>query len=198
MSRTADPGIPPEGAPASVAGCARQARQLAGLKRQAVLASAGCLAALGLCATLRASNGAAAVELRERRTRAAKLAADAASIAQLRGRPQQATETGLQSADLLDRVASAMRAAHLVPQTLVSTMPQPPRRLPNSPHAEIVHRLMFETIPLEGLSRFCHALMQAAPELQVTGLYLRPANAGGNWNVDVSLAYWIIAPRAER
>jgi hypothetical protein len=131
--------------------------------------------------------------LEARVQRAATLAEDAQVIRQLRGRPHQATEVGLPSSDLLERVARAMQAAGLDARALVSTLPQPPRRLPNSEHAEVVHRLVFEAVPLEGLVRFGEALTRQNPELRLSGFQLRAGQPPTTWNADVSVSYWVLS-----
>ncbi|MEW6249213.1 MAG: hypothetical protein AB1716_01075, partial [Planctomycetota bacterium] len=133
-----------------------------------------------------------------RRARAGNLAADAAAILRCRSLPQQASEIGLPQADVLQRVAAAMRAAGLSAQSLVSTLPQPVRKLPGSGHAEVVNRLVFENVALEPLVRFGHALTTSSPELRVAGLQLRAGGQRQVWNAEVSVAYLVLSPEAGR
>lgn len=171
------------------------ARRQTAVARQTLLLALGCIMAGALCLLQYKQGRANAGELALRQTRAARLAADARAIAQLRDRPRQAAETGLQQADLLARVAVAMKSAGLPPSSLISTLPQPARRIPNSDHAELTHRLILENVPLEALVRFGHGLTAASAELRVSGVHLRAGTARTEWNADVSVAYWVLAPR---
>ena len=179
-------------------GGATDPAQPALVKRQALLLTAGCLAAACLSGVLWNSTRAHSLTLDLRRARAATLAADAQAVSRLRQRPRQATETGLRRSDLLARVSRAMQAAGLDPASLASTLPQPPRRVPGSAHAEVLHRLMLEAIELEALVRFCHALAQDNPELRVAALQLRAGNEPTLWNADVSVSYWVLVPENTR
>ena len=96
---------------------------------------------------------------------------------------------------ILERVTRAMQKAGLNTDTLISTLPQPPRRPPGSDHAEVVNRLVFEQVTLEALTRFCHALVARNTELTVSGLHLRAGPQPSLWNADVSVSYWLAAPR---
>ncbi len=167
----------------------------AAIKRQALLLSVAACAAGVLCLLLGRAALAQHVAVQARETRAAQVAADARAIAALRVKPQQATETGLQLSDILERVTRAMQKANLKADTLISTLAQPPRRPPGSDHAEVVHRLIFERVTLEALTRFCHTLVAHNAELTVSGLHLRAGPKPSLWNADVSVSYWLAAPR---
>jgi hypothetical protein len=169
-------------------------RRPAAPHRRALLTLAVCAAALTLAITLWIATRAQAAELALRQSRAVQVAADAGAIAQLRGRPRQATEVGLKREDLLERVNRATQAAGLPPEKLISTDPQPARRVPGSDHAEVTCRLVFEGVALEHLVHFCYALTSANPELRVAAIQLRSGQDSSRWNADVSLAYWILAP----
>jgi hypothetical protein len=162
--------------------------------RQALLLTAGVVLAAALCLVLWHSNRSATGTLKMRESRAAHLAADACAIAGLRNRPREATEVGLRRSDLLARVDRAMRTAQLSSDSLVSTLPQPPRRRPGSDHAEVAHRLVFENVDLEPLVCFCHALTTQNRELRVCAIHLRPATDKPLWSTDVSVSYWVLAP----
>ncbi len=167
----------------------------AAVKRQALLLSLAACAAGALCLLLGRAALSHSVAVQARETRAAQVAADARAIAALRVKPQQATETGLQLSDILERVTRAMQRAGLRADTLISTLAQPPRRAPGSEQAEVVHRLVFEQVTLEALTRFCHALLAHNAELTVSGLHLRAGPQPSLWNADVSVSYWLAAPR---
>lgn len=164
------------------------------IRRQAWLLTFGCVATALLCVVLARADRRQAAELVARQGRAAELAADAEAIASLRHVPQQAGEVGLPPGDLLASVAQAMTEAGLPAERLISTLPQPPRRLPHSPHAEVVHRLVFEQVSLEPLVRFCHALTSRNLALRVGGFQFRAGRERTLWNVDVSVSYWVLAP----
>lgn len=168
----------------------------ADVKRSAVLLTLACAAAAVMCAVLWGSGRSQARDLEARRTRATSLAADAAAIRRLRQCPQQASEVSMPQADLLARVTRSMQAARLDSATLVSAIPQSPRHLPGSDHAEVVHRLMFESVALEPLTRFCHALTTENPELGIGSIQLRAGRTCDTWNVDVGVTYWIIVATA--
>jgi len=164
------------------------------LRRHAVVLTVACAAALAFCAVLGMGVQSGSSQLAQRRARAAPLSADARAIVQLRQRPHQAAEAGLPQADLLARVARAMQTAQLQPQALVSTLPQPPRRLPNSEHVEAVQRLLLENVEIAALVRFCHALTTDCPALRISALHLRAAPDKESWNVDVCLSYLVLDP----
>jgi hypothetical protein len=129
-----------------------------------------------------------------RQARTAGLVADSQAIMALRQRPREVSETGLPRSDLLGRVNRAMRSAGLAPDTLASTLPQPPRARPGSERAEVVNRLLFEGVRLEPLVRFCHALTENSPELRISGIQLRAEGDRERWDADVSVSYWIVTP----
>lgn len=165
------------------------------LRRHVLLLALLVLAAgLGVLWTWQA-NQALIGEVAARRARAAAVAADARRILQLRQRPKQAAEASLPQADLLTQVSAALQAAGIEPARLVSTQPQPPRKLPQSDHAELTLRLVLEGVPLEGLAKFCRTLTAMRPELRISGLQLRSAPAATLWNAEIGVAYWVLAPQ---
>lgn len=172
-------------------------RDAALLRRQAWLATAACGAAAVLVVEFWRADRATVAAGQQRAARAAAVAADAQAIARLQRLPVQATETGLPSSDLLQRVAQAMQAAGLPADALVSTLPQPPRRLPNSDHAEVVHRLLFEGVSMESLARFGHALTYQSA-LRLSALQLGAGRERERWDADVSVSYWVLAPAPSR
>lgn len=172
------------------------AAEVPGARRQVLLLTAVCAAAGLLCLVLWQADRSAAAELQRRTARAVSLAVDARRIAEFRRLPQQASEGGLRQADLLDQANQAMQAVGLEPEALISTEAEPPRQLPNSNHAEIVHRLVFENVRLEDLIRFCHGLTDRNPSLRIPAIQLRAGGTRGAWNVDVSVAYWVFVPGA--
>ena len=163
------------------------------VQRQARMLTIACLAAAVVCALLWGSMRSRSAALHLQQGRAAELAADAGAIARLRQRPQQATETGLPPSELLGQVSAAMQAADLDPASLLSTLPQPPRQLPGSQHAELTHRLTFTNITLPALVRFCHTLTTDNPQLSVSTLQLR-ATDQIHWSSDICVSYWTIQP----
>jgi hypothetical protein len=166
------------------------------IRRRTRFLMAGCFAAGSLCLLLWNANRSIAAESATRASRGRSIAADLRTIARLRERPQQAAESGLPRSDLLARVSRAMRSAQLDAAMLASTLPQPPRRVPGSDHAEIAHRLMFENVELRPLVRFCHALTTQNPQLRVAALQLQAGSDPTTWNADVSVSYWLLAPQA--
>ena len=164
------------------------------LRRQAILLTTGCAAAAMLSGLLWFSTASKAAALETRETRAVQVATDAHAIVTLRDRPQQATEMSLRQSELLERVARAMSTAGVDANALVSTLPQPPRRVRGGGHAQVANRLVFEHVKLEALIRFCHALVTANGELRVSGLHLHAGQERDTWNADVTVAYWILAP----
>lgn len=166
-------------------------------RRQALLATVGCVATALLVLGLGRADRSAVSALQQRQARAAAVAADAEAIARLQRLPTQAAETGLPSSDLLQCVSQAMQTAGLPADALVSTLPQPPRRLPNSDHAEIVHRLLFEGVSLECLTRFGFALTHESA-LHLSALQLRAGRERESWDADVSVSYWVLAPAPSR
>lgn len=91
-----------------------------------------------------------------------------------------------------------MQVGGLEPASLASTLPQAPRKLPGSDHAEVVERLVFEDVRLEPLTRFCHALTASNSALHVLAIQLRAGRDRETWNADVSVSYWILAPERLR
>jgi hypothetical protein len=168
--------------------------QAAGLQRQAVLLSIGCVSALVLLVVLAKLDRSTTGEWQARVARASSLAADAQAIAGLRDLPQQATEVGLPRADLLERVTHAMQVVQLPAEALVSTLPQPPRQQAGSAHAEMSYRLVFENVALEPLVRFCHTLTAELPALRTAGIQLRAGRDRQTWSADVTVAYWVLTP----
>ncbi len=168
------------------------------LRRQILLLSIASVVAAFMCLLLWHSTSTLADDLDRRQAHAGQLAADVQAVAALRQRPQEVSETGLLRSDLLDRVNRAMQAARLGPETLVSTLPQPARGRPGSDQAEVVNRLLFENLSLEGLVRFCHTLTNNNPEFHVTAIQLRAGKNRQNWNADISVAYWILVPLPKR
>ncbi len=166
------------------------------LRRQSLLLSGAALVGGVLCMLVWTSTRATAGDLANRTRRAGALAQDARTIASLRTRPLQATEVGLQLSDLLERVGQAMRTAGISADALISTLPQPPRRLPGSEHAEVAHRLVFRGVTMEGVVRFGYALTAANPQLSVTGIQLRPEAGTRGWQAEVSIAYLVMEPRS--
>ncbi len=164
------------------------------LRRQTLLLSVASVVAAFLCLLLWHSTSALAGELDTREARAGQLAADAQAIAAQRQRPQEVSETGLLRSDLLDRVNRAMQTAGLSPETLISTLPQPPRSHPGSDQAEVVNRLLFENVPLDRLVRFCHALTIENAELHIAAIQLRAGKDRHTWSADVSVSYWVVSP----
>lgn len=162
------------------------------LRRQSLLLSGAALVAGVLCMLMWVSTRATAGDLANRTRRAGALAQDARTIASLRARPLQATEVGLQLSDLLDRVGQAMRTAGIPADALISTLPQPPRRMSGSDHAEVVHRLVFKGVTMEGLVRFGYALKADNPQLSVTGVQLRPGAGPQGWQAEAEISYLIL------
>jgi hypothetical protein len=168
------------------------------VRRQAFLLTAACVAAALLCLASWSSTNSVAAALAVRRVRATQFAADAEAIATLLALPQQATEAGLPQADLLDQVTQAMQAANFAADRLVSTLPEAPRKLPGSLHAEVGHRLVFENVKLEPLVRFCHTLISRNPSFRITALHLRAGQDPQTWNADVNVAQWVLSPQSPR
>jgi hypothetical protein len=168
------------------------------VRRQTLLLATACATLGSLCLVLWNSTRALAGELETRQMRAQELMADVRAVTTLRRHPQQASETELLRSDLLERVSQAMKHAQLSAETLVSTLPQPPRTRPGSEHAEVVNRLMFENVSLEQLVRFCHELTSANSELHVAAVQLCAGNDRNSWNADVSVSYWILGPYPHR
>ena len=168
----------------------------AALRRRTRLLGLGCVATLLPCLLLWHSNHTLSAELENRRTRAIQLADDARTVASLQRQPRQASETSILHSDLLDRVHRALQTAGLPTDRLVSTLPQPPRSRPGAEHAEVIHRLMFENVTLEQLTRFCQALLQANSDLHLATLQLRAGSAPQSWNAEIGVAYWIMNLKA--
>ncbi len=191
-------GTPPKmgaAAPVSDEPSARNTASPRGVvRRQLVLLGTACGAALVLCLLLSASDRAAHGALAMHSVRAEKLAADARAIVRLRALPRQAVETGWRQGDLLERVMAAMQAAGLRAEALISTLPQPPRKLPGTEQMEVVHRLVFEEIGLAPLLTGCRQLVVDNPGLRVSGLQLRAGRERQTWNAEVSLSYRVLAP----
>lgn len=168
------------------------------IRQQAILLTVGCATAALLCLVLWGATRSVAASLEQRQARAVTLAADARAIVKLRRLPEQAAEVGLPQSDLLERVSQAMQKGGLKPESLASTLPQAPRKLPGSDHAEVVERLVFEDVRLEPLTRFCHALTASNPALRISAVQLRAGRDRETWNADVSVSHWILAPQRQR
>jgi hypothetical protein len=165
------------------------------LRRQVVVLGVACVGAgLANLLVMRAERAAEST-LAARRARAGDLVTDARAVLSARGLPQRAAEEDLPQADLLQQVGAAMQAAGLPADSLVSTLPEPPRQLPGATHAEIVHRLMFENVRLESLVRFCRDLLGQNEALHIAGLHLRAGADRQTWSADVSVSYWTIVPQ---
>lgn len=172
--------------------------ELARIKRQAGLLSSAALAGAILCGVLWFASRRSAGELSRRMARSDVIALDAQTIASARTKPRQAAETTLTKADLLERVSQAMRAAKIDPKMLVSTLPQPPRRLLGSQLAEVASRLVFEGISLRQLVDFGLALRSADEQLRLAGLRLRAAADKNTWHVDATVSYLLVVMDAPR
>lgn len=155
--------------------------------RRATFALAGLLAAaLALLGwqTLRPS--AARSELSQRATRANTLACDADRIRELtRAAPAAAVDLSSPRGELSAHVQAAMQAAKLDPATLLSILPQPPRRLPKSQIVEHSWQLVLDAVPLAGVVEMIRSLRERVPALRVGTLHLRPRADGAGWGVDV-------------
>ncbi len=168
------------------------------LHRQVALLALGCIAVGAAALPIVTRTFAARAELAAREQRATALAEDAAAILRCRALPPQAAEVSLPTADFLARVSAALQTAGLPGQALASTLPQPQRRLPGNRHAEIVNRLVFESVGLEPLVRFCDELNRRNPALRISGIQLRAAMDRLLWNADVSVSYLVVSPEAVR
>lgn len=162
-----------------------------GFWRQSILIGILLVAAASLCMTLGFSNYQLHEQVHDREARANQLAADATVIRTLQSRPRIAAEAGLPGADLLERVTRAMKTVGLGPETLASTLPQPPRRTAGASQTELSHRLLFEKVQLEPLVRLCCALQQDYSELHVTGFQFNATADGDAWNIEITLTCFV-------
>lgn len=160
------------------------------LRRQCVLLLVASAAASLLAGMIWIDGESGSVAVRSER--ANQLANDARMIATLRSKPTRVSEAALPNDDLLDRTSRAMRQAGIEAAALVSTLPQPPRRTLGSDRAEVATRLLFENITLKSLLELCRQLCPPSNELRVTGIQLRAAPQLDRWNVDLTIAYWVI------
>lgn len=159
--------------------------------RQFVLAGALLVAAASLCIAQGLTNRRLQEQIIDRQARAIQLATDATEIAKLMQRPRIVAESGLPDADLLERVTRAMKSVSLSPDTLVSTLPQPIRRIAGASQMELSHRLLFEKVQLEPMVRLCCALQQDYPELHVTGFQFNATADGNAWNVEITITCFV-------
>lgn len=167
-------------------------------KRQAWLLTSAALAGAILCAVLWLTSRQEFAQLSARTVRCSALALDAQTIAAIRTKPRQAAETTLTRADLLERVAGAMRAANIKNEMLISSFPQPPRPLRGGQLAEVASRLVFEPISLRQLVDFGAALQGEDGPLHVTGLHLRAGPQHTTWHVDATVSYLLVVADAPR
>lgn len=164
------------------------------MRRQAVLALISAAACSALALYVAYSASASSRELATRVAGANAIAVDIQAIEVLQQHPRQAGDLAPSSADLLERVDRALDSVGTDPQVLVSTNPQPVRRVAGTDLAEFGHRLVLENVPLEAIVRFLYELVRADPALRVSSLELHAAQSGGRWNVDLELSYRALAP----
>lgn len=186
MSATNDPSATSTSAPSSASTAPR-------LRAQLRLLVAALIAASGCCVALALSSSNVAAELTRRDQQAQRLVFEVRRIAALAHRPQIAMETSLPVADLQERIAQAMKSAGLEPACLVSTLPQPPKRVPGAARVEVACRLLFEKVRLEPLVRCGWSLLAANPQLHITGLQLHNSVEAGVWNADLTITYYLLA-----
>lgn len=161
----------------------------ASVRHQAVLLTLACLATSVFAGIQIYRTLSADARLRTRQERAAEVARDGLALLEARDQPHQVVAVDVPASDLLQAVQHAMQTGGLEARTLVSTIPQPPRRVAGTSVSEAGQRLIFENVSLEPFLRMCMALRERFPQLRINGLHLRAADVG-RWNVDLSVAYW--------
>lgn len=140
-----------------------------------------------------------AAQLRERQARAAQLAADVASIRAMRSSVAPLGERPTGREEVTEHLVAALKAGGIPAKQIVSVLPQPPRRRPDSDLLEINHRVLLDAVELRGVVQACETLCRTHPELELTSLQLRAVpGSTTTWNVDLGISYGVFSPEPMR
>ncbi|MCC7409811.1 MAG: hypothetical protein IT442_17225 [Phycisphaeraceae bacterium] len=120
-------------------------------------------------------------------------------IRELRERPQRVASQELLEPELAKKIESAATAAKLATSSFDRIEPQSPQRVGNTPYLELTTRLSLRQVALPSLLGFLYNVSTDEANLSVKEIRLSAPRsdaeaAGGTWNAEVALAYWIYAP----
>ncbi len=136
--------------------------------------------------------------------RLSRMRIDAAQIAELQSRPQQAVDRKKPNAELLGQVEAALSEANVPGEVWQDSFPQPPKRSKGSDYLRVATRLEFESVTIRQMVMFTQTLLQNDPTLSIESLRIRNRMNRGNseaaqatWGIEITIAYLIYEPKSK-
>lgn len=122
--------------------------------------------------------------------------ADVREIERLKHAPQKATDRERANDELIAQVNAALDAAKISYEHWNDHTPYPAVRIPQTPYKRLSTRLSFTDLSLRELSTFLFSLIDADASLSLSQLHLSAPRTADkeNWNIDLTLSYYIFTP----
>jgi len=124
-----------------------------------------------------------------------EMRADAAQIQMLGSAPRIATERRKPNDELLAQIGRALQSAGIGTEQWVSSEPQSPVRIPDTPYQRFTLRITLADVSLRQLISFFSTLALHDPTLGIGGIRLTaPQEAGREWDADIMVEYLVYNP----
>jgi len=133
-----------------------------------------------------------------------KMQIDAARIAELQSKPQQAIDREKPNDELLAQIEAALHEANVPRELWQDSIPQPPQRDKAPDYLRVTTRLEFENITLQQVASLAHQLLNADPALQIQSMRVQNRRSDIRkhahqiqWNIEMAVAHLVYDPKVD-